>query len=126
MKKLLWPAFALALTACTPVPALKNASLILSPAALTLQRGQSREVSVTFVDNLNRTGEPYNLIGGHASSSGVRLTPLGRTTIERSGNQVRLKVEAAQNAILGKQSFALILMNKSGQLTQTLTVNVTP
>lgn len=127
MKKLLLPALALALTACTPT--LPNASAWLSPSVIELRRGASTEVVLAFVDRAGR-GSTYSVtpVASTAAgmSKGISVLPIGPSIVSGNSGTVRFRVVAAPTAELGKHRFELVLLGKEGQLTQTLTVNITP
>ena len=123
MKKILLSTLVLALTACTPT--LQEASAWLSPSSVELQRGNSTEVSLNFVDRAQRDAF-YTVSSAYMTDKGVSLSPIGSSIITGQSGTVRFKVNASQTAELGKHTFQVLLTGKEGRLQQTLTVNIRP
>ena len=96
----------------------------LSPSAVSVQRGATTEVSLTFVDHAQRHDiYTVSVLGG---MGGVNIKPIGSGIISGNGGNVRLSIGVAPNADVGKHVISVILTGKEGMLQTSLTVNVVP
>lgn len=98
-----------------------RAELQLSPPAVTLLRGESTNVSVSFYDYQQREGAyTVSAQGG----GGVTVTPLGPSTITGSAGTVILRLSASPQAELGQRQMKVNLSGPSGLLSRDLALTV--